>query len=122
MMETTSQSPDTLLPSKGTQNDLTIFFNQEQFHIIKQYRRLHRFLFKYGVFVLMIILGAVGLYLLLAFGATDSQLTYKHPSPLLNTLVEEAKIPAPQVDNLDLTIPYGVLSLDKGEFMSVSNL
>jgi hypothetical protein len=43
-------------------NDLTIFFNQDQFSIIKRYRKLHRFLFKHGIYVLMVVLGLLGVY------------------------------------------------------------
>ena len=64
--EENQSTPDTKIPDTTTpapvvlsqeqQNDLTIFFNQDQFTIIKRYRKIHRFLFKHGVYVLLLLL------------------------------------------------------------------
>jgi hypothetical protein len=43
----TIDTPISTPQTEENQHDLTIFFNQEQFAIIKEYRKIHRFLFKH---------------------------------------------------------------------------
>jgi hypothetical protein len=103
--------------------DLNIFFNQEQFSIIRMYRKLHRFLFKYGIFILTILLGIVGMYLLVTKGKLNLPLAYKSSpatlSQVMNTYKERSTL---SDEDFSVLIPYGIVSRSNGYLTSISTL
>jgi len=50
---------NTANPNEIPQNELNIFFNQEQFSIIKKYKKIHRILFKHGVYIAMLVIALI---------------------------------------------------------------
>ena len=62
------QTPDTIAPETNNilppetppetekKDDFGLFFNQDQFNIIRGYKKVHRFLFKHGIYALTILL------------------------------------------------------------------
>ena len=80
---TPSQQATTLQQPNQTpqKNDLSIFFNPEQFTIIKRYRKIHRFLFKHGAFALMMVIALVLNFQLLQAN-TDEIMTQNNSSLL----------------------------------------
>jgi hypothetical protein len=103
--------------------DLNIFFNQEQFHIIKIYKKLHRFLFKYGIFILIILLGIVGIYILVTKGNLNLSLAYKDtPTDLPQVMQAYQERITPVEGNFSVIIPYGTLSHTDGYLTSIGTL
>ncbi|MDR0649969.1 MAG: hypothetical protein LBG59_00745 [Candidatus Peribacteria bacterium] len=103
--------------------DLNIFFNQEQFSIIKTYRKLHHFLFKHGIFVLILLLGIGGMYFLITKGNLNLPLVYKSSPANFSQAVKayEERITPPEGD-VSVLIPYGTLSYADGYLTSMSTL
>lgn len=105
------------------QNDLTIFFNQDQFTIIKQYRKIHRFLFKHGIYVVMLFLGVVSAVLITHFPHTLPSLI-NHDEKEREHLVAQSEndnLP-PNATGLNIEILYGKLTLQKSTISSIGNL
>ena len=105
-----------------TKNDLSIFFNQKQFNIIKTYKKIHRFLFKHGVFVMMCIIAIIITHKL-------TQQIYKNDSWIdFSTTVQISKTKRnKQISQLNnnyiaINIPYGESSFIDNYHISTSNL
>jgi hypothetical protein len=110
-------------PSESlNKNSLNIFFNQEQFQIIKKYKLLHRLLFKHGIYALMIIVGIIGIFFLTK-GSYPTIIQQTNTSQLAS-LVEAWKQQTQSTSStsLALQIPYGTLTSTPTSFTSMSNL
>jgi hypothetical protein len=125
-------SPQTLTPhtaasqpsQEKNHNDLTIFFNQDQFNIIKQWRKIHRFLFKHGIYALMLLLGTVSVYILTLFTQDTKIATEENFSEKEHLAAQQENInkQVPELSGLTIDILYGKLTLEKSILSSVSNL
>ncbi|MDR2541185.1 MAG: hypothetical protein LBD11_05480 [Candidatus Peribacteria bacterium] len=105
-------------------NELNIFFNQYQFNIIKMYRKIHRFLFKNGIFVLMGIMALVIVQVLsdqtIAKSQTLSSLTSTSLTLARNAWDKQLSQQGNQ--DLEVLIPYGESEMREGLLSTKSNL
>jgi hypothetical protein len=104
----TLQNPQQLpLP----QNDSDIFLNQDQFTIIDQRKQIHYFLFKHGIYILMVILGGIGLYLLTLVSQPIKSLAERDSSSGEHLAAQQDRNEAiPEIPGLDMEILYGSLT------------
>ncbi|MDR0859592.1 MAG: hypothetical protein LBO09_01020 [Candidatus Peribacteria bacterium] len=105
-------------------NELNIFFNQYQFNIIKMYRKIHRFLFKNGIFVFMGILALVIVNILSNQPLNANQIFFSTTSTALPLARTARNKQLSQQGNLDIEvlIPYGESEMKEGLLSTKSNL
>lgn len=104
-------------------NDLTIFFNQDQFTIIKRRRKIHRLIFKHGLYVLMLLLGSIGVYGLNLLPQNLEILMENNNSEREHLAAQQAKSAAmPEISGLVTQLLYGKLAYQQPNISSVSNL
>jgi hypothetical protein len=114
-----SSAPVSVAPAV---NELNIFFNQAQFNIIKTYKKLHRLLFKHGVFALMGIL-AIGVVYYLSQQAIKENLSLSQTSGLsLAKSFREKQLSQLENADLQVQIPYGESETKEGVISTRSNL
>ena len=114
---------DDELTLETSQNDPTIFFNQDQFKIIKQWRKVHRFLFKHGVYVLVILLGGLGIHGINLLPQPLDLFIEKNTSGREHLAAQQENItPLWDIPGLTTTILYGKLTHEQSILSTVSNL
>jgi hypothetical protein len=110
------------VPASLVVNELGIFFNQAQFMIIKRYKKLHRFLFKHGIFVLMGML-AGGIVYYLSLQSVDKSLSVSQTAALnLAKNFRARQLSQSEHTELEIQIPYGESETKEGVISSRSNL
>lgn len=103
-------------------NELNIFFNQAQFTIIKTYKKLHRFLFKHGVFALMGML-AVGVVYYLSQQSIKENIVLSQASGLsFAKNFREKQLSQLENADIEIQIPYGESETKEGVISTRSNL
>jgi len=104
------------------QNDLNIFFNQEQFSIIKNYKKIHRIIFKHGVYIIVLLMALIwGIILQNQKDSKSITLSYKNNHKQLNKLLQEQKKQI-NIQNFQVLIPYENIENHNGQIISFNNL
>lgn len=107
-------------PTEETEN-LNIFFNQDQFKIIKGYKKINRLLFKHGIYIFIMLLGGVATYLTSTYADQENtEINLSQNQNFLNRRKEKNIIN--NENNIDIIIPYGEIQQENEIFSSYSNL